>query len=53
MAICKYEGSNQYYLYSCDLDWEVIGDFDFDTIKDAMESAKLSHNVKDEDWFTR
>ncbi len=24
MAICQYEGSNIYYLFSCDLNWEVI-----------------------------
>ncbi|GGI11528.1 hypothetical protein [Gottfriedia solisilvae] len=50
MAICHYEGSSEYYLFSCDLNWEVIGDFDHDSLEDAKESAKINHNVKDEDW---
>lgn len=29
MAICQYEGATHFYLFSCDLNWEVIGDFDF------------------------
>ncbi|WP_433946693.1 hypothetical protein [Paenibacillus sp. SN-8-1] len=52
MAICHYEGSHEYYLFSCDLDWQVIGDFDFNTLEEAMLSAKLSHNVNEEDWIT-
>jgi uncharacterized protein with WD repeat len=53
MAICKYEGSEEYYLFSCDLNWEVIGDFQFDSLKEAMEIAKNSDNVKYEDWITK
>ncbi|MFD2614515.1 hypothetical protein [Paenibacillus gansuensis] len=52
MAICRYEGSKKYYLFSCDLNWEVIGDFDFDTLEDAVVSAKLSHNVNEDEWIT-
>ncbi|MEW9122686.1 MAG: hypothetical protein AB2421_08230 [Thermotaleaceae bacterium] len=52
-AICKYEGSNEYYLFSCDLNWEVIGDFDCDSLKEAMEIAYNSNNVKYDDWITK
>lgn len=52
-AICKYEGSEEYYLFSCDLNWEVIGDFDCDSLKDAMEIAKNSNNIKYDDWITK
>jgi hypothetical protein len=52
MAICQYAGSSEYYLFSCDLNWEVIGDFDHDSLKEAKDSAKINHNVKDEDWKT-
>lgn len=52
MAICQYEGSKEYYLFSCDLNWEVIGDFDFDSIEEAKAIAKSSNNVKYEDWYT-
>lgn len=40
MAICQYKGANSYYLFSCDLNWEVIGDFDFDTLEEAKAIAK-------------
>lgn len=52
MAICKYEGGNEYYLFSCNLNGEVVGDFNHDTLEEAKESAKFNHNVGDEDWFT-
>jgi uncharacterized OsmC-like protein len=52
-AIGKYEGSKEYYLFSCDLNWEVIGDFDCDSLKEAMEIAEKSNNVKYEDWITK
>ncbi|MCK0473232.1 hypothetical protein [Halalkalibacter sp. APA_J-10(15)] len=51
MAICKYEGGNEYYLFSCDLNWEVVGDFDHDTLEEAKESAKFNHNVNYDDWI--
>jgi hypothetical protein len=51
VAICQYEGSKGYYLFSCDLNWEVIGDIDYDTIEEAKESAKINKNVKDTDWI--
>ncbi|WP_163539241.1 hypothetical protein [Gracilibacillus sp. YIM 98692] len=53
MAICQYEGSKVYYLFSCDLNWDVIGDFDCYSIKEAMEIAKDSYNVILEDWITK
>jgi len=54
MAICQYEGSsNEYYLFSCDLNWEVIGDSIYDTIDEAKESAKINHNVKNGDLLTK
>ncbi|WP_342048743.1 hypothetical protein [Bacillus sp. OTU530] len=52
LAICQYEGSKEYYLFSCDLNWEVIGDFDCDSIEEAKVIAKSSNNVKYEDWLT-
>ncbi|WP_239617926.1 hypothetical protein [Cohnella mopanensis] len=52
MAICQYEESNKFYLFSCDMNWEVIGDFDFDTMEDAVVSAKLSYNVNEDEWIT-
>ncbi|WP_217592957.1 hypothetical protein [Cohnella sp. GbtcB17] len=51
MAICQYEEANKFYLFSCDLNWEVIGDFDFSTVEEAKTSAKQNHHVDDDDWF--
>ncbi|SFA99846.1 MULTISPECIES: hypothetical protein [unclassified Bacillus (in: firmicutes)] len=51
VAICQYDGSKECYLFSCDLNWDVIGDIDYDTIEEAKESAVNNHNVKEEDWI--
>ncbi|NBI28145.1 hypothetical protein [Chengkuizengella marina] len=52
MAICLYEGSDEYYLFSCDLNWEdVIGDID--SLKEVREIAKNSFNVNYENWITK
>ncbi|MEO2076627.1 MAG: hypothetical protein ABGX20_14755 [Bacillus sp. (in: firmicutes)] len=50
VAICQYEGSTDCYLFSCDLNWEVIGDTDYHTIEEAKQSARNNYCVKDEDW---
>ncbi|WNF23366.1 hypothetical protein [Mesobacillus jeotgali] len=51
VAICRYDGSVECYLFSCGINWEVIGDKVYDTIEDAKKSAMNSHNVKEEDWI--
>jgi hypothetical protein len=50
-AICQYEGSKEFYLFSCDMEWEVIGDMDYYSIEEAKESARLSNGVKENEWI--
>lgn len=52
IAICQYEGSKEFYLFSCDAEWEVIGDTVYNTFKEAKESAMKDYNVKENDWLT-
>ena len=35
LAICQYEGSNQFYQFSCTADWEVEQDFPYDSVAEA------------------
>lgn len=51
VAICQYEGSEESYLFSCDVNWEVIGDMVYDTIQEAKQSAITNYNVQEEDWI--
>ncbi|MFS1514405.1 hypothetical protein VQL36_18545 [Chengkuizengella sp. SCS-71B] len=53
MAICQYVGSDEYYLFSCDLHWEVIGDIDCESLEEARDIAKNSFNVNYENWITK
>lgn len=37
LAVCTYENSGIFYLFSCDENWEVINDSFYDTIEQAIE----------------
>ncbi|WNR46852.1 hypothetical protein [Paenibacillus roseipurpureus] len=50
MAIAKYENGKGYYLFLCDMNWEVQNDFDFDSIEEAIHCASKSFEVKINDW---
>ncbi len=39
-AICSYKGSEKFYKFSCDRDWNVENDFDAASIEEAVEIAK-------------
>jgi hypothetical protein len=39
-AICRYKGSDIYYKFSCDRDWNVEGDSDKASMEEAMETAQ-------------
>lgn len=41
MAVARYADGGPYYLFKCDRDWEVVGDFDCESITDAQELAVL------------
>ncbi len=50
LAITKYDNDESYYLFSCDLEWSVIGDTLHSTLEEAKECAKISHNANDGIW---
>jgi hypothetical protein len=39
MAICRYEGASDYYLFGCNSKWEVVADLDCVSIEDGMHIA--------------
>jgi hypothetical protein len=39
MAVARYANGGLWYLFNCDHDWEVVGDFDHESISEAQESA--------------
>lgn len=38
-AICQYTGEKQYFKFSCDIEWNVENDMDFDSIEEAVNAA--------------
>lgn len=38
-AICRYKGEKQYYMFSCDIAWNVESDWDCDSIEEAVKVA--------------
>jgi hypothetical protein len=44
-AVAKYDGGRGYYLFSCDLDWNVIGDTLHDSLQEAKECAENSSHT--------
>lgn len=43
LAICRYPGDSQYYLFGCNAAYEVVSDMPFDDIPACMNAARLSH----------
>lgn len=39
MAVARYPDGGPYYLFKCDRDWEVVGDWDCESIAEAQELA--------------
>ncbi len=39
-AICRYKGSEIFYKFSCDSDWNVANDLDAASIEEAVEIAQ-------------
>ena len=44
-AVAKYDGARGYYLFSCDLDWNVISVTLYDSLQEAKECAENSSHV--------
>jgi hypothetical protein len=50
MAICRYPGGARYYLFKCNRNWEVVSDWDAESLEEAQAIA--SGHAIDEviDW---
>lgn len=53
LAICKYENSETIYRFSCDINWEVIQDSDYDSILDAIAYIPEQYRNVEPDWITK
>jgi len=51
LAITKYKADDRYYLFLCDMNWEVVNDYLLDSIDEALEFAKRNFNVHKHDWI--
>lgn len=50
LAICKYNNSEKYYRFSCDKNWNVENDMDYDSINDAKEKIPVQNDVREIKW---
>jgi len=53
LAIAKYDSDESYYLFSCDLQWNVIGDTLHATLEEAKCCAENSFEIKGLTWRTK
>jgi hypothetical protein len=51
LAICRYEGSQDHYLFGCDADWRPITDTCHGSIEAAKEQADLEYEDIDGAWI--
>lgn len=49
LAICQYE-SGKVYRFSCDKDWEVVSDLDFETAEQAMRLRSTQYDTSSIQW---
>lgn len=49
IAITKYENDHWYYVFDCDLNWNVIGDTLHYSMDEAIECVKNSYNIKEKE----
>jgi hypothetical protein len=50
LAICKYE-TGPIYLFSCNEDWEVVGDYDFESVVKAKDHVSSQYGNQGIRWF--
>jgi hypothetical protein len=51
MAICRYKDGDRFYLFKCDSNWEVFGDWDCESIAEGMEIAAQHANGERLRWI--
>lgn len=51
LAITNYIYEDRYYLFLCDMNWEVVNDYLFESIDEALEFANRNFDVHEHDWI--
>lgn len=52
LAICKYENDHSYYLFGCNINYEVVSDSPWESIQECMNVAHSSYQ-KNISWIAR
>ena len=50
MAICRYPGEARYYLFKCNWNWEVVFDWDAESVEDAQAIAATHAQQEPVEW---
>jgi hypothetical protein len=50
MAICRYADGDRYYLFKCDWNWEVVFDWDAESVDEAREIAATHAEEETVEW---
>lgn len=50
MAICQYEGQDDYFLFGCNADWDSVTDTWHQTLEEAKEQAEFEYEGVSETW---
>src|ERR1044072_6757814 len=50
LLLCKITGKEEYYVYGCDVNFEVHTDYYFDTLEDALEDAVQIYKLEKISW---
>lgn len=51
LAICSYEGDEEFYLFACDSDGNVVGDTVHQSIEAAQDFASNYYDVREIKWM--
>jgi hypothetical protein len=50
LAICRYEGEENYYLFGCDENWNTLTDTWHETLEAAIEQAEFEYEGTNKTW---
>lgn len=50
LAICQYEGEENFYLFGCDENWNTITDTWHETLEDAKDQAEFEYEGTNKTW---
>lgn len=50
LALCRYEGDDRFYRFSCDRNWVVQNDMDYPSLEEARNSIPAQYDVRTIRW---